>query len=67
MKTRGLFFGDGRLDRMLLEILDRSLNVVYQQRAEVPAETVPDKNPLDGEILTIRGQRIGGDLPAARS
>ncbi len=65
METRCLVRSHGRMNWVLLEVVDRSLHVVDQQRTEIAADTVTYQNPLHREILDIGGQGIGGHLPAA--
>ena len=42
-----------RVDRVLLEVVDRSLHVVHQQGTEVAADTMPHQDSLDNQILAM--------------
>ena len=52
-------------DRMFLEMVDRALDVFHQQGGHVPADSLADHDPHDGDVLGLAGQGEGGNLPAA--
>jgi hypothetical protein len=41
-----------------------ALDVPDHESRHFPAEPVPDEDLLDGRVLPVCGQRVGGDLPA---
>ena len=66
MKTRCFFVEHLGLIWVLLEVLDGSLRVIQQKRAEVAADTVPHQGSLDDEISHVGRQSIRRNPPTAR-
>ena len=65
MESRGFFNRHRRVHRMGFEIFERTLHIPDQQRPQIAAHAVAHQNTLNGLILTIGGQRVSRDLPAA--
>jgi hypothetical protein len=59
-----LGLGHRRRRRVALQRLERAPEVGDEVRAEIAAEAVPYEHALDGGLLEIRGQRVGGREPA---
>ena len=64
-EARGLRGSQCLAGRMLLQVLDRTLDVLKQHVGHVAAEPVPDDEADYHHIQDVRQHRIGGSLPAA--
>lgn len=57
--------GHRNCDRMLVEMLDRTPDVVHQQAGHIPTDSLADHDAHDGDVLGIAGQGECRNLPAA--
>ena len=57
---------EGNGVRVNAQVRERTPVVIEEEVCEVPTEAVADDDPLDGEVLAIRRERVRGHLPARR-
>ena len=66
MMEPGRFFaGQRRLHWVFRKIIEGLLEVLDQQRAQIPADAVADQDTLNRHILAVRRQGIRRHLPTA--